>query len=122
MCFTQSKAFDEFKSVFKGDLVLPTDSNYLDDLKRWSILAERRAGLVAFVKSDEDVSAAVKLAVNAKVEIAVKGTCEWTDIYAKIKGVDITLPGHRLPMEVLSSTFQSISTRSLLIRKQRQCT
>jgi FAD/FMN-containing dehydrogenase len=76
MCFTQSTVFCEFKSVFKGDLILPTDSSYQDDLKRWSILAERRAGLVAFVKSEEDVSAAVKFAVKTKVEIAVKGTCD----------------------------------------------
>ena len=76
MCFTQSTAFCEFKSVFKGDLVLPTDSNYQDELKRWSVLAERRAGLVAFVKNDEDVSATLKFAVHAQVEIAVKGTCD----------------------------------------------
>lgn len=75
MCFTQSTAFCEFKSVFKGDLVLPRDSNYQDELKRWSVLAERRAGLVGFVKIEEDISAAVKFAVEAKVEIAVKGTC-----------------------------------------------
>jgi len=76
MCFTQSTAFDRFQSVFKGDLVFPTDSNYQNDLKRWSVLAERRAGLVAFVKDDEDVSAAVRFAVGARVEMAVKGTCE----------------------------------------------
>jgi FAD/FMN-containing dehydrogenase len=76
MCFTKSAVFCKLKSVFKGDLILPTDSSYQDDLKRWSMLAERRAGLVAFVKNEEDVSAAVKFAVKTKVEIAVKGTCD----------------------------------------------
>ena len=76
MCFNQTTAFGEFKSAFKGDLILPTDSNYQDDLKRWSVLAERPAGLVAFVKNEEDVSATLKFAVHAQVEIAVKGTCD----------------------------------------------
>jgi hypothetical protein len=100
MCFTQSPAFSEFKSAFKGNLSYPTDSNYQDHLKRWSVLAERRAGLVAFVRDHEDVSAVVKFAVKARVEIAVKGTCEWTDSYAELKEVDTTLPEHPPPMEV----------------------
>jgi hypothetical protein len=73
MCFTESTAFTQLKSVFKGDMILPTDNSYEDGLKRWSVLAEKRAGVLAFVKNDEDISAAVQFAVEAKVEIAVKG-------------------------------------------------
>ena len=54
-------------------MVLPGDKNYKDSLKRWSVLAERPAGLVAFVKDAEDVSAAVKFARQVKLEIAIKG-------------------------------------------------
>jgi FAD/FMN-containing dehydrogenase len=76
MCFTESTAFTHLKSVFKGDLVTPTDSSYEDGLKRWSVLAEKRAGVVAFVKNEEDISAAVRFAVEATMEIAVKGIHE----------------------------------------------
>jgi FAD/FMN-containing dehydrogenase len=73
MAFTESEAYLQLKSVFKGDLVLPTDNNYKESVKRWSILAERPAGVVAFVRDEGDVSAAVKFAVEAKLEIAIKG-------------------------------------------------
>ena len=73
MAFTESEAYLQLKSIFKGDLVSPTDNNYKESVKRWSILAERPAGVVAFVRDEWDVSAAVKLAVEAKLEIAIKG-------------------------------------------------
>jgi len=74
MVFIESEAYSQLKSVFKGDLILPTDGNYKESLNRWSILAERLAGVVAFVRDEEDVSAAVKFAVGAKLEIAIRGT------------------------------------------------
>lgn len=80
MSFTELPAYTKVKSVFKGELVLPSDANYKDSLKRWSILAERLAGVVAVVKDEEDVAAAVKYAVEAKLEIAIKGmspSCLW---------------------------------------------
>jgi len=73
MSFARTQAYIQFKSIFKGTLVLPGDKNYKDSLKRWSVLAERPAGLVAFVKDAEDVSAAVKFARQVKLEIAIKG-------------------------------------------------
>jgi FAD/FMN-containing dehydrogenase len=73
MSLADNPAFAQFKAVFKGDLVLPTDLEYKASLRRWSVLAERPAGLVAFVKDDHDVAAAVKYAVQQKLEIAVKG-------------------------------------------------
>ena len=73
MAFTESDAYIQLKSIFKGDLILPTDDNFKESIKRWSILAERPAGVVAFVRDEGDVSAAVKFAVEAKLEIAIKG-------------------------------------------------
>ena len=73
MSFIQSAAYKQLKAVFKGTLVLPTSPNYLESLKRWSILAERPAGVVAFVKDEGDVSAAIRFATEAKLEIAIKG-------------------------------------------------
>jgi hypothetical protein len=73
MSFIQSTAFKQLKAVFKGTLVLPTCPNYHESLKRWSTLAERPAGVVAFVKDEEDVSAAIFFATEAKLEIAIKG-------------------------------------------------
>jgi hypothetical protein len=73
MSFTQSHTFTQLKSVFRGDLISSADSDYRESLKRWSVLAEKPAGLVAFVKDEDDVSAAVKFGVKAKLEIAIKG-------------------------------------------------
>jgi hypothetical protein len=70
---TGTEANRQLKSIFKGDLVLPIDNNYKESVKRWSILAERPAGVVAFVRDEADVSAAVKFVVEAKLEIAIKG-------------------------------------------------
>jgi len=73
MAFTESAAYIQLSSTFKGDLILPTDGTYKESLHRWSILAERPAGVVAFVRDEDDVSAAVKFAVEDKLEIAIKG-------------------------------------------------
>jgi hypothetical protein len=77
MSFTQSVAYAQLKSAFKGDLVLPSNEGYKDSLKRWSVLAERNAGVVAFVKDEDDVAGAVKFAVSEKLEIAIKGKSDF---------------------------------------------
>ena len=81
MAFTESEAYIQLKSIFKGDLILPRDDWYKESLHRWSVLAERPAGVVAFVRDEGDVSAAVKFAVQAKLEIAIKGkrTHSWSE-------------------------------------------
>ena len=55
MAFTESEAYIQLKSVFKGDLILPADDSYKESLNRWSILAERPAGVVAFVRDRKSV-------------------------------------------------------------------
>jgi FAD/FMN-containing dehydrogenase len=65
--------FEELQNRIQGDVPLPTDPQYQESIKRWSKLAEKPAGAVAFVRSDEDVSAVMKFAVNNNIDIAIKG-------------------------------------------------
>ena len=58
---------------FKGDVVQPGDSGYVQAIKRWSKLSERNARLVLYPKDEEDVVAAVKFGVANHVELVVKG-------------------------------------------------
>ena len=62
-----------FESAFKGDVVTPTDHGYDDAIFRWSKTAVRRAAIVAFVKSAEDVALALRYAVDHKLAVAVRG-------------------------------------------------
>ncbi|KAI5124786.1 hypothetical protein M0805_005420 [Coniferiporia weirii] len=66
-------AFELFKSAFKGDLVLPSDTDYEKAVSRWANNAARRARIVAFVKDAEDASLAIKFARSEKLPIAVRG-------------------------------------------------
>jgi len=115
MTITESPAYAQLKSVFKGEMVLPSDAEYKDSLKRWSVLAERQAGMIAFVKDEDDVAAAVKFAVEAKLEIAIKGRSSLRSNVEEqadwIKVVVIILQEHLLPMGVSLSTFPNTSTR-----------
>jgi len=71
--FASTSEFAQFKATFSGDLVLPTDEGYEDAIRRWSPSAERPAGIVTYVKTNEDVGMAIKFAVKAGLEIAVTG-------------------------------------------------
>ena len=62
-----------FEAAFKGDIVTPTDPGYEDAISRWSKTAVRRAAIVAFVKDAEDVTLAIKYAVDHKLAVAVRG-------------------------------------------------
>jgi FAD/FMN-containing dehydrogenase len=63
----------DLKAAFKGDLVFPEDADYSAAIARWSITAERKAAIVAFVKTDEDVGLAIKYAKSNKLPIAIRG-------------------------------------------------
>jgi FAD/FMN-containing dehydrogenase len=65
--------FEELQNHIQGDIILPTDPEYQESIKRWSKLAEKPAGAVIFVRNDEDVSAVMKFAVNNDIDIAIKG-------------------------------------------------
>ena len=71
--FTSTPAFSSLKQSFKGDLILPDEQGYDEAIQRWSANAVKRAGLIAFVKTPEDVSSVIKFAVNEKVAIVVRG-------------------------------------------------
>jgi hypothetical protein len=47
------------KQQIQGTVLLPGDEGFEESLKRWAINAERRAGIVVYVTSADDVSATV---------------------------------------------------------------
>jgi hypothetical protein len=58
---------------YKGDLIVPGDEDYEVSLNRFANNARRRAGLVAFVKSAEDVSLVIKYATSQQLPLVVRG-------------------------------------------------
>lgn len=61
------------KPDLKGDLVTPEDKEYNDAIARWSLVAQRKAAAVVYVKDSEDVSLTLKHIVEHKVPFVVKG-------------------------------------------------
>jgi len=59
--------------VVEGDIVTPHDADYEQAIDRWASNARRRAAVVAFVKSPEDVAFAIKYARDAGLRIAIRG-------------------------------------------------
>ena len=79
-------SLETFKASFKGDIVTQADAGYETAIARWAMNAARRAKVVAFVKDESDVAAAIKYAQTEKLPIAVKsgghsasGTSSQTD-------------------------------------------
>ena len=66
-------SLESFKASFKGDIVTQADAGYEAAIARWAANAVRRAKIVAFVKDESDVAAAIKYAQAEKLPIAVKG-------------------------------------------------
>ena len=65
--------FESFKRSIQGDIVLPSDPDYEEALKRFAANATRRAKLVVFDKDADDVSKALKYAKASGTPIAVRG-------------------------------------------------
>lgn len=65
--------FDSFKAKFTGDLVTPNDVNYANAIARWAANAQRRAKVVAFVKTPEDIVLAIRYARENHLPIAIRG-------------------------------------------------
>lgn len=61
-----------FKAQFTGDIVTPHDPDYDQAIRRWAANSQRRAAVVAFVKTPEDVSLAIKYAKSAALRIAIR--------------------------------------------------
>lgn len=66
-------SFAEFNATFKGDIITQDDTDYEAAIARWAANAVRRAKIVAFVKDESDVAAAIKYARQEKLPVAVKG-------------------------------------------------
>nr|XP_018266871.1 uncharacterized protein I303_00851 [Kwoniella dejecticola CBS 10117]OBR89029.1 hypothetical protein I303_00851 [Kwoniella dejecticola CBS 10117] len=64
--------FALLQSEFQGDLVLPSDEGYEKSLKRWASTAQKKAGLVAFVKVEEDIIAILRFVRKNSLDLAVK--------------------------------------------------
>ena len=65
--------FTDFKSNFTGDLVTPTDPDYLVSIARWAANAQRRPKFVAFVRTPSDVALAIAFARANQLPIAIRG-------------------------------------------------
>lgn len=73
MVFHGTGELQQFRHDFQGEIVLPSDSEYKQAISRWSVLAEREAGVVTYPKDANDVSLAVKFATSQNLELAVRG-------------------------------------------------
>ena len=58
---------------FAGDWVTPDHPRYSEAIARWAANAERRAKVVAFVKSAQDVATVLKYAKQHSYQIAIRG-------------------------------------------------
>lgn len=78
--------FTALKATFKGDLVTPSDHNYAEAIARWAKNAARQAKIVAFVKDNDDVRAAIAYARNANLPLAIRGGGHSTAGSSSIEG------------------------------------
>ncbi|KAG8811184.1 hypothetical protein FRC17_002594, partial [Serendipita sp. 399] len=60
-------------SGLTGDLVISSDPDYASAIVRYAKNAQRNAGLVAFVKSPQDVSLIIKYATANSIPVVVRG-------------------------------------------------
>jgi FAD/FMN-containing dehydrogenase len=68
-----SLSLDSLRKTFKGDLVDPSDADYLRAIARWAVNAQRNAKVVAFVRDADDISQAIKFAKEQKLPLAIRG-------------------------------------------------
>jgi FAD/FMN-containing dehydrogenase len=62
-----------FAKSFQGELVTTASPAYADCIKRWAANAERKARVIAFVKTPQDVALALRYAKETGMEVAVCG-------------------------------------------------
>jgi FAD/FMN-containing dehydrogenase len=58
---------------FTGDWITPEHSDYSKAIARWAANAERRAKVVAYVKSAQDVAVVLKYAKQQSLPLTVRG-------------------------------------------------
>jgi FAD/FMN-containing dehydrogenase len=64
---------DDFKSAFRGNLLLPGDGDYEEVRQIWNAMIDRKPGLIARCKSPEEVAQVVKLARKHNMLVSVRG-------------------------------------------------
>lgn len=62
-----------FRAQFEGDLVTPDHPEYPQAIARWAVNSQRRAKIVAFVRSPTDVALAIRYARSNGLPLAVRG-------------------------------------------------
>jgi len=87
-------------SGFKGDLITPEHPDYESSLVRWSLSAQKRAQLVAYVKDEQDVSLIIKYARENSLPLAIKGGGHSTAGSSSSEGVVIDLSRYINTVEV----------------------
>jgi len=65
--------FTQFSAAFSGDLVTPEGNDYSNAISRWAVNPSRKAAIVAFPKSVEDIQLAIKFAQDVGLPLAVRG-------------------------------------------------
>ncbi|KAL0577827.1 hypothetical protein V5O48_004155 [Marasmius crinis-equi] len=65
--------FELYRKSFQGDLVLPGDPDYFQAIERWAVNSVRKARIVAFVKTDDDITLSIRYARNANLSLAIRG-------------------------------------------------
>ena len=73
-----------------GDVLSPSHPDFDESLRRWATNTIKRASLVIFPKTEEDVATAVRYAVSENLEIAIKGINDLarlrSDVAARLEG------------------------------------
>jgi len=64
---------DRFRKRFSGDVILPTDPTYDDARRVWNGMIDRRPAIVVRPHHPDDVVAAIQLARDTDLAIAVRG-------------------------------------------------
>lgn len=89
-----------FKASFKGDAVTPEHPDYELAIARWSVSAQKKAQVVAFVKDEQDVALCIRYALENKLPFTIKGGGHSTAGNSSSEGVVIDLSRYINSVEV----------------------
>ena len=64
---------DEFKTHFRGEILLPADAGYDEVREIWNAMIDRTPALIARCASPEDVVQAVKFARQNDLLVSIRG-------------------------------------------------
>ena len=71
--FPDTAAIEAFRSTLRGDIVLPSDSDYEETRKLWNGMIDKRPGMIVRCAGVSDVINSVNFARNHKLLLAVRG-------------------------------------------------